>query len=178
MISDFPTIVGFEVSKVMGNDEVKALLSALPEKHIVNPPLLSVRYEDKVVLEIPGHRKYPVQNVLGNCVIKDNQKVADVILYRQQESGNLDPYIFKVSLLHEIGHVAFEFNLTDKLKKQWYGIQAHNCVVWNPACRDPLEQFCDTFAHYHLSDNVVQSIFPTEHAFFAKYVFCKEANND
>lgn len=155
----------------MGNGEVNSFLDGLPEKHVANPPLRSITYIDVVMPETQRNRKYPSQNTLGYCSIQDTETIADVILYRQQDLGNKDTYTFKFSLLHEIGHVVFEFVLSHSAKKQWYGIQANNFVRWNPACREPLEQFCDTYACYWLDGGYLEKVFPTEYQFIAKHVF-------
>lgn len=156
----------------MGNNEVKELLSKLPEKHVLNPPLRSIVYKDISLLETPRHRKYPSQNILGNCIINDTEESANIELYRQQDSGNVDLYTFKLSLIHEIGHVVFHFHLSTHLKREWYSIQVNNNIRWNSACRDPLEQFCETYSYYYLDTIMVEKGFPTEHDFMTKNVFC------
>ena len=166
-----PSITGFEASGVMGNKEVKSLLDSLPRKHVSNPPLRSIVYKDIVISEMPAHRKYPAMNVLGSCVINENDSVANITLYRQQENGNLDEYDFRVSIVHEIGHVVFEYFLNKQKQQEWYSYCVDAGMYWNPAGRDPLEHFCDTYAQFYFNNLMVKKIFPNEYGFLTEHVF-------
>ena len=120
---------------------------------------------------MPAHRKYPAMNVLGSCVINENDDVADITLYRQQEIGNRDEYDFRVSIFHEIGHVVFECILDKQKQQEWYSFCVNASVYWNPAGRDPLEHFCDTYAQYCFNNLMVKKIFPNEYNFLTEHVF-------
>lgn len=156
----------------MEDNEVRALLKRLPPEHISNPPLCTVSYVDTVVVEEPSHRKYPAEHVLGQCDIAIGNGSADVQLFRQQEQGNIDVYQFKLSIYHEIGHVVFQYGLTEDQKQAWYALCVNKIVSWNPAGADPLEHFCDTYAFYSTDTLIVEKMFPLEYGFMIEQAFC------
>ncbi len=156
----------------MNDDEVRSLLRGLPLGHISNPPLRTVSYVDIVVTEEKGHRRYPPEHVLGQCDTNREQGIADVRLFRQQAQGNIDTYQFKLSIYHEIGHVVFQFGLTEEQKQEWYALCVSKIVSWNPAGADPLEHFCDTYAYYTVDATMVEKVFSVEYKFLTKQAFC------
>ncbi len=159
---------------VTTDDEVLLLLTRLHSWHVGNPPLRSIAYVDTVVPETPGHRRHPPVYVLGECDTENVDGVARIALFRQQPQGNNDVYDFRFSLYHEIGHAVF-WILTSHQKKAWYSLCSDNVVFWNRAGTDPLEHFCDTYAHFVADELVVEKGFPREHEYMKGQVFSWEA---
>ena len=155
----------------MNDSEVRELLQKLPPIHVANPPLHSISYVDKVYYTQPGHRRFPPELVWGECNIVSEQRVGVVTLFRQQEQGNNDVYDFEFTIYHEIGHTVFELILGSNQKIEWYSLCGEEIARWNPAGGNPLEHFCDSYAHYMVSNEMEKRSFSSEYEFMKKYVF-------
>jgi hypothetical protein len=156
----------------MSDEEVISLLDKLPHWHVSNPPLSSIRYVDKTKIRNPkDRRKFPDQ-ILGECIITNEGRKADILIYRQKERGNDALYDFRLCILHEIGHVVFE-SLPKVKQNKWYSLYFQNqtLVIWNEAGRDQIEHFCDTYARLILTPLLVEKRFRKEYRYMQKEVF-------
>ncbi len=168
-----PSVSGFHPSGVMTDGDIEALLLELPEWHTENPPLRSVSYVDEVQQRPSRHRGPLLGQVLGECVIDSDVRVADIRLFRQQPEGNHYPDDLRLCLYHEIAHVVF-VRLSAEQQQNWYTLYGRTPVIWNEAGRSPEEHFCDTYARFLTIPRFVDSHFPQESQFMRREVFLQE----
>lgn len=161
---------GFDVSGLLTDKEVRALIGKAPEQHVSNPNLIEIVYCDEIVPEPGDTRRRPLQR-MGETEFDYSAQTARIRVFRQKLSGNDDLFDFQDSVFHEVGHVVYYFFLTDRQKERWHSLHRDTEFTWTEAGRDPVEHFAETYANYMLHNELVKRRLPREYSFLKRDVF-------
>lgn len=137
------------------------MLRQLPDWHVRTPALGSIKYVDQVKEEDRGsrHRRFPTQLILGQWDINHETGEGHASIYRQHANGNPEPYKFRDSILHEVGHATYH-QLSEADKAEWAALHQQSVILMNAQSRVADEAFCHMYAAYFQRHALVKAGFP------------------
>ena len=163
------SISGFDASGVLTDREVAALFAQLPPSHIASTVLRSIEYVDEVKEETdPGSRRFTKYQVLGDCAVGDDARAR---VYRQHASGNPEEFMFRHTILHEVGHAVYAHRLNADDRREWATLHGDSLMFYNEQSRVPDEHFSNLYGAYVLRHEFVRKGFRRLFPFLSGRVF-------
>jgi hypothetical protein len=156
---------GFAAQQIVPVDDIVRAIDRLPDFHLEG--LREIAYLPEYAPDVRAYPAYPRCAPQGEFVQSERR----IFVY-----GFDRPAMFFHMLHHEIGHFVFFLVLGSRMKKQWVTqLFPESTCVTAYACRNPWEDFAESYAYYVLQPRLLERKLPEKHAFMRECVFSGEA---